>query len=168
MNMALNRLGVEAKATDGTFSPLTPERRAKARSLGYTVEAVSAGADAYSVAGTRGADGSTKGLATGDRGGSLPGVPVASAVAKAVNDGNGPDLFMAGTTYDARDIVARLSVALDKPVLTNNTDVEVDGDAVVVTTQVFGGTKLVKTKFTAGGTQIALFRPKSFVAGIGR
>src|SRR3546814_14613226 len=97
----------------------------------------------------------TRFRSTGDLGGCLPGVPGASAGAKAVNDGNGPDLFMAGTTYDARDSVARLSVALDKPVLTNNTDVEVDGDAVVVTTQVFGGTKLVKTKFTAGGTQIA-------------
>src|SRR3546814_2017455 len=73
-------------------------------------------------------------------------------------------LFPYTTLFRSRDIVARLSVALDKPVLTNNTDVEVDGDAVVVTTQVFGGTKLVKTKFTAGGTQIALFRPKSFVA----
>ncbi|HEY9559134.1 MAG TPA: electron transfer flavoprotein subunit alpha/FixB family protein [Acidimicrobiales bacterium] len=162
--MALNRIWVYAEATDGTVSPLTLELLAKARSLGDTVEAVYAGADADAVAGTLGAHGATKVLSTGDLGGSLPGVPVASAVAKAVNDGNGPDLFMAGTTYDARDIVARLSVALDKPVLTNNTDVEVDGDAVVVTTQVFGGTKLVKTKFTAGGTQIALFRPKSFVA----
>jgi electron transfer flavoprotein alpha subunit len=29
---------------------------------------------------------------------------------------------------------------------------------------VFGGTKLVRTKFTAGGPHIALFRPKSFAA----
>ena len=55
-------------------------------------------------------------------------------------------------------------MALDKPVLTNNVDLEVDGDAVVVTEPIFGGTKLVKTKFTAGGPHIALFRPKSFVA----
>jgi electron transfer flavoprotein alpha subunit len=55
-------------------------------------------------------------------------------------------------------------VALDKPVITNNIDIEVDGDSVVVTEPVFGGTKLVKTKFTATGPHIALFRPKSFVA----
>jgi electron transfer flavoprotein alpha subunit len=54
-------------------------------------------------------------------------------------------------------------VKLDKPVLTNNTDVEV-GDGIVVSTQIFGGTQIVKTKFAAGGPAIALFRPKSFVA----
>src|SRR5690606_25817295 len=59
---------------------------------------------------------------------------------------------------------ARLSVALDKPVITNNTDITVEGDDVIVTEPVFGGTKLVKTKFTAGPPHIALIRPKSFAA----
>jgi electron transfer flavoprotein alpha subunit len=162
--MALNRIWVYAEAADGKVHPLTLELLAKARSLGGTVEAVYGGADADAVAATLGAHGATKVLATGDLGGSLPGVPVASAIAKAVGDGNGPDLVMLGTTYDGRDIAARLSVALDKPVITNNVDIELDGDAVVVTEPVFGGTKLVKTKFTAAGPHIALFRPKSFVA----
>ena len=35
---------------------------------------------------------------------------------------------------------------------------------MVVTTPVFGGTKLVRTRFTAGAPYIALFRPKSFTA----
>ena len=162
--MALNRIWVYAEATDGTVTPLTLELLAKARTLGGAVEAVYGGADADAVAGTLGAHGATKVHCTGDLAGSLPGVPVASAIAKAVADGNGPDLLMFGTTYDGRDIAARLSVAVDKPVLTNNIDVELDGDAVVVTEPVFGGIKLVKTKFTAAGPHIALFRPKSFVA----
>jgi electron transfer flavoprotein alpha subunit len=162
--MALNRIWVYAEATDGKVSPLTLELLAKARSLAGTVEAVYGGGDADAVAATLGAHGAGKVLSTGDLGGSLPGVPVASAIAKAVNDGNGPDLMMIGTTYEGRDIAARLSVALDKPVITNNIDIEVDGDSVVVTEPVFGGTKLVKTKFTATGPHIALFRPKSFVA----
>jgi electron transfer flavoprotein alpha subunit len=162
--MALNRIWVYAEAADGKVHPLTLELLAKARTLGGTVEAVYGGADADAVAATLGAHGAAKVLATGDLGGSLPGVPVASAIAKQVNDGNGPDLLMLGTTYDGRDIAARLSVALDKPVITNNIDIEADGDSVVVTEPVFGGTKLVKTKFTAAGPHIALFRPKSFVA----
>jgi electron transfer flavoprotein alpha subunit len=162
--MALNRIWVYAEAADGKVHPLTLELLAKARTLGGTVEAVYAGADADAVAATLGAHGATKVLATGDLAGSLPGVPVASAIAKQVTDGNGPDLVMLGTTYDGRDIAARLSVALDKPVITNNIDIEADGDSVVVTEPVFGGTKLVKTKFTAAGPHIALFRPKSFVA----
>jgi electron transfer flavoprotein alpha subunit len=162
--MALNRIWVYAEATDGTVSPLTLELLAKARSLGGTVEAVYAGGDADAIAGTLGAHGATKVHSTGDLGGSLAGVPVASAMAKAIGDGNGPDLLMFGTTYEGRDIAGRLSVAIDKPVITNNVDVELDGDAVVVTEPVFGGTKLVKTKFTAAGPHIALFRPKSFEA----
>jgi electron transfer flavoprotein alpha subunit len=162
--MALNRIWVYAEAVDGKVTPLTLELLTKARTLGGTVEAVYAGADADAVAGPLGAHGATKVHATGDLAGSLPGVPVASAIAKAVADGNGPDLLMFGTTYDGRDIAGRLSVAVDKPVITNNIDVELDGDAVVVTEPVFGGMKLVKTKFTAAGPHIALFRPKSFVA----
>jgi len=162
--MALNRIWVYAEAADGKVSPLTLELLAKARSLGGTVEAVYAGDDADAVAGPLGAHGATKVHSTGDLGGSLAGVPVASAIAKAITDGNGPDLLMLGTTYEGRDIAARLSVAVDKPVLSNNVDIELDGDAIVVTEPIFGGTKLVKTKFTATGPHIALFRPKSFVA----
>lgn len=162
--MALNRIWVYAEAADGKVSPLTLELLAKARTLGGTVEAVYAGSDADAVAGPLGAHGATKVHSTGDLGGSLAGVPVGSAIAKAISDGNGPDLLMLGTTYEGRDIAARVSVAVDKPVITNNVDVELDGDALVVTETIFGGTKLVKTKFTAAGPHIALFRPKSFVA----
>jgi electron transfer flavoprotein alpha subunit len=160
--MALNTIWVYAEAADGKVSPLTLELLTKARSLGGTVEAVYAGDDADAVAGPLGAHGATKVHSTGDLGGSLAGVPVASAIAKAIEGGSGPDLLLLGTTYEGRDIAARLSVAVDKPVLTNNVDIEADGDSVVVTEPIFGGTKLVKTRFTAGGPYIALIRPKSF------
>jgi len=162
--MALNRIWVYAEATDGKVSPLTLELLTKARSLADTVEAVYAGSDADAIAAALGAHGATKVLSTGDLGGSLPGVPVASAIAKAVADGNGPDLLLLGTSYDGRDIAGRLSVAVDKPVITNNVDIEASGDDVICTEPVFGGMKLVKTKFTAGVPYIALIRPKSFVA----
>ena len=149
--MALNRIWVYAEAADGKVTPLTLELLAKARTLGGTVEAVYAGADADAVAGRarrpRRHQGPQPPATSPAR---CAGVPVASAIAKAVADGNGPDLLMLGTTYDGRDIAGRLSVAVDKPVLTNNIDVELDGDAVVVTEPIFGGTKLVKTKFTGG------------------
>jgi electron transfer flavoprotein alpha subunit len=161
--MAVNRIWVFAEATDGTVAPITLEILTKARELAGTVEAVIAG-DGADVAEALGAYGASKVYATGDLDGSLPGVPVASAVAKAIEGGDAPDLILLGTTYDGRDVAARLSVALDKPVITNNTDIAVEGDDVVVTEPVFGGTKLVKTKFTAGGPHIALLRPKSFAA----
>jgi electron transfer flavoprotein alpha subunit len=162
--MALNRIWVFAEAADGKVAPITLEMLTKARELGGTVEAVYGGGDADAIAGDLGAFGATKVYATGDLGGSLQGVPVASAIAAQIEGGNAPDLIMFGTTYDGRDVAARLSVALDKPVITNNTDIAADGDAVVVTEPIFGGTKLVKTSFTAGAPHIALFRPKSFTA----
>jgi electron transfer flavoprotein alpha subunit len=55
-------------------------------------------------------------------------------------------------------------VKLDKPVLSNNTELSVDGDAVVASTPIFGGTQIVRTKLTAGTPNIVLVRPKSFAA----
>jgi electron transfer flavoprotein alpha subunit len=162
--MALNRIWVFAEAAESDkVAPITLEMLTKARELGGTVEAVFGG-DASALAADLGAYGATKVYATGDLGGSLQGVPVASAIAQQVAQGEAPDLIMLGTTYDGRDVAARLSVALDKPVITNNVDVAADGDDVVVTEPIFGGTKLVKTRFTAGAPYIALFRPKSFAA----
>ena len=161
--MALSKVWVHAELTpEGEVAPISLELLAKAREIGDTVE-VFTGADGAAVAETVGAHGATKVHATGDLSGKLQGVHVAAALAAAISGGEAPDLIMAGTTYDGRDIAARLSVKLDKPVLTNNTDVEV-GDGIVVSTQIFGGTQIVKTKFAAGGPAIALFRPKSFVA----
>ena len=160
--MALSKVWVHAENTDSGVAPISLEMLAKAREIADTVE-VFTGGDGAAIAAEVGAHGATKVHATGDLSGKLQGVHVAAALAAAVEAGEAPDLIMLGTTQDGRDIGARLSVKLDKPVLTNNTDVEV-GDGIVVSTPIFGGTQIVKTKFAAGGPAIALFRPKSFVA----
>ncbi len=49
--------------------------------------------------------------------GSCPASPVATAIA-ADQRRQTPDLLLLGTTYEGRDVAARLSVKLDKPVLT--------------------------------------------------
>ncbi len=89
---------------------------------------------------------------------------VAAAMAARIQGGDAPDVILFGTTYDGRDVMARLSVALDKPVLTNNTEIEADGDALVVTTQIFGGSLLARTTFTGAGPFLVSVRPKSFPA----
>jgi len=158
--MAISNIWVFAEAIDGKVKTITLELLAKARTLGGEVTAVFGG-DGASVAEELGAHGATKVLATGDLGQAMPGVAIASAIAAA---GQAPDLFLIGTTYEGRDVAARLSVKLDKPVLTNNVEVEVDGDTVVATTPIFGGTQLVRTKFTGAGPHLVLVRPKSFAA----
>jgi electron transfer flavoprotein alpha subunit len=161
--MALSKIWVHAEAVDGTVANITLEMLAKARELADTVECFYAGPDADAVAAAVGAHGATTLHSTGDLNGGLTGVHLAAAVAEAAGSA-APDLIMFGSTQDGRDTIARLSVKLDKPVLTNNTNVTVDGDSIVVETQIFGGTQIVKTKFAAGGPALASFRPKSFVA----
>mgnify|MGYP001190397322 CR=1 FL=1 len=159
--MALSTVWVLAEARDGKVLPITLEILAKAREIADNVEAVFGG-DGASVAAELGAHGATKVHATGDLGGALLGVPVAAAIAAAVEGGAAPDLIMFGTTYDGRDVAGRLSAKLDRTVITNNVGVSVDGDSVVVVEPVFGGATNVSTRFSGPGPHLAMFRPKSF------
>ena len=55
--------------------------------------------------------------------------PVVRIGTKAVIDGgDAPDLVLFPQNYEGRDVVSRLSVKLDRTVLTNNVDVEINGD----------------------------------------
>src|SRR5262245_57289897 len=161
--MEIDKIGVFAEAADGKVATITLESLAKARELGGTVEAFIGGAG-DAVAAELGAHGATTVHATGDLGDGLAGVPVAAAVAAAIEAGSGPDVVLLGTTYDGRDVAGRLSVRLNAPVITNIVDlVERDG-ALVGVEPVFGGTQNVYTKFTGDATKVFLVRPKSFAA----
>ena len=160
--MALSKVFVHVEMQGDTVAPITLEVLAKARAIADSVECF-VGGDASGIADVLGAHGATKVHATGDLSGAMQGVAVAAALAALV-ESEAPELIMFGTTYDGRDIAGRLAVKLDKPVITNNTDVEVDGDSIAVSEPIFGGSQIVKTKFTAGAPAVAIFRPKSFVA----
>ena len=165
--MALSTIWVLAEAAEGKPLPVSLELLTKARELAGTVEAVAWGADTAAIAPTLGAYGASAVHDIGDLGGALPGVPVAAAVAAAVQGGTAPDAILIPHTYDGRDIAARLSVKLDRPVLTNVTDLKLDGDTLVVGTAIFGGTQLVDTVFTGGGPGIVVVKPKSFAPSEG-
>ena len=153
---------VFAQASDGVPTTGTLELLTKARSLG-TVSAFFGG-DGASIAGALGEYGAAKVYATGDLAGKLPGVAVASAMKAVIDGGDSPDLIIFPQSTEGRDVVARLSVKLDKTVLTNNVDIAIDGAAVSVTTPIFGGNVLVTTSFTGSAPYLAAFRPKSFAA----
>ncbi len=162
--MTLSTLWVYAEVSDGEVSSTTLELLTKARDLADTVACVYAGDDADDVADVLGEYGAETIYQTGDLDGALVGVPLAAAIAAAVEAGDGPDAVLLGTSYDGRDVAARLSVKLDRPVITNVVDVEVDGDSLVGTEPIFGGATDVKTSFTGDGPFIMLVRPKSFTA----
>ncbi len=161
--MTTSKIWIVAESADGKVLTSTLELLTAAHATGATVEVIISG-DGAAEAAELGSFGASKVYATGDLGGSLLGVPVASAIAALVAGGNAPDLILVAQTYDGRDIAGRLSVKLDKTVLTNGVGISVSGDSVVVDHAVFGGSKIVKASFTGAGPHIALIRPKSFAA----
>ena len=88
--MAIAKIWVVAEIADGSVVTSSLELLTAARATGATVEAVVAG-DGADVAAELGSFGASKVYATGDLGGALLGVPVASAIAALVAGGNAPD-----------------------------------------------------------------------------
>jgi electron transfer flavoprotein alpha subunit len=159
--MALNNIWVFAQASNGAPTSATLELLTKARSLSSNVVAIIGGDGAS--AGVLGEYGATKVYAI-NHGSTLPGVAIASALKSVIDGGETPDLIMFPQNYEGRDVMARLSVKIDKTVITNNVDISDSGDGVTVVTPIFGGNTLVSTTFTGAGPYLAAFRPKSFAA----
>ena len=160
--MGIPKIVVYAEAEGDKPATSTLELLTKARELADTVECVYVGTNADALAGVLGEHGATKVHAV-DPGDVLPGIVGASALAGLVAAG-APDAVLFAQSYDGRDAIARLSVKLDRPVLTNGTDLKVEGDALVVGTAIFGGNTLVDTAFEAEKPFLAAIRPKSFAA----
>lgn len=160
--MGLGTVWVFAEAEGDKPATSTLEMLTKAREIAATVECVYVGGNADSLAGALGEHGATKVYAV-DPGDALPGVVGAAALAALVET-HSPDLVLFAQTYDGRDALARLSVKLDRPVITNGTTLAVEGDVVTVGTAIFGGNTLVDTQFTGPKPHLAGIRPKSFAA----
>lgn len=161
--MTIDNVWVFSQESGGEPTTASLELLTKARSLGGSVTAFVAG-DGAAIAAALGEHGAAKVYSTGDLDGQLPGVSVAAAMKAVIDGGDSPDLVMFPQSYEGRDVMARLSVQLDRTVLTNNVDVSVSGDTVSVTAPVFGGNLMVTTSFSGSGPYLAAFRPKSFAA----
>ena len=159
--MAVSTVWVLAEPNEtGAPTTTTLELLTKARELASNVQAVAWGDAATGMAGALGEHGATRLLHVAEVGDGLPGPSVAAAMASKV-EGGGPDVILMPQSYDGRDIAARLSARLDRPVLTNVVDLS-GGDAPESCHAVFGGAKIVKARFTGDGPQLFLVRPKSF------
>ena len=96
-----------------------------------------------------------------DSGDALPAAPVAAALADLAGE-SGPELIMFGQAYTDRDVAGRLAVRLGRSLLSNASDVALDGDGVVTTHEIFGGTQLAKASVAGPGPHLVIVRPKSF------
>jgi electron transfer flavoprotein alpha subunit len=162
--MSVDKIWVLAEVADGAPITTSLELISQARTMAGTVEAVAWGDGTAAVAPTLGEYGVTTVYDVGDLAGALPGVPVAAAIAAAVEAGNGPDAILFPATYDGRDIAGRLSVKLDRPVLTNVVGLVAADGGLVSEHAIFGGSQVLSAKFTAEGPQIFVVRAKSFAA----
>jgi electron transfer flavoprotein alpha subunit len=132
----------------------------KAATLGRA-EAVVLGAAANDVAPTLGAYGAEKVYvhadATYDTYLTLPAVDTLSSLLKQ----HTPDLLLMATTYDLRDIAARLNVRNNLGLITDATDLAFADDQLMVTVP-WGGETVVTATHPQSGTGVVLTRPKAF------
>lgn len=162
--MAINKIWVVAEVAEGVPIPAAIETLTGARGLAGTVEAVTWGEGAEGAAASLADYGAEVVHKVAGTEGKLASAPVAAALAAACCGGEGPDAILIPQTYEGRDIAARLSAKLDRPVLTNVVGMEKKEDVLVTEHQVFGGATIVKAKFTDDGLGIFLVKPKSFAA----
>lgn len=158
----MDRIWVLAEQRDGVPSTVALELLAAARGLAGNVEAFTWGADAATAAAVLGEHGATKVYDAGDLGESLAGPRVAAALEATMESAGAPDAIFVGQTYDGRDVAGRLSVRIDRPVLTNVVGLSEEGGSLHSEHAIFGGTKALKARFSAQGPGIYLIRAKSF------
>ena len=133
---------VFVEEANGAPAPVGLELLTKARDLGGVTAVFLGGSDdAIAELGRYGA-GSVYRLTGGD--GVLPAAGVAAALADLIAT-ESPDIVLFGLTYTDRDVAGRLSARLGKPVVSNASDLRLDGDSVVVITEIFGVTPDIGT-----------------------
>jgi electron transfer flavoprotein alpha subunit len=161
--MSLDKVWVVVDRSVDKASAASLELLSKARQLATTVEGITWG-DAGPLAAEVGAHGAGALHTVADLGGGLPGPAVGAAVAAQIAASGGPDAILVPQSYDGRDIAGRLSARIDRPVLTNIVGLEAGDDGLVSEHAIFGGTEVLKARFTGSAPGIFVIRAKSFAA----
>jgi electron transfer flavoprotein alpha subunit len=165
----LDRVFVVAEQRQGAATSHALELCAAGRSIAAQVAAFTWGDGAADVPAQLGAHGAGKVFDLGSLGDHLAGPRVAAAMAEAVA-GEAPAAVLAPTSYDGRDVAARLSARLDRPVLANVVGLERDEGCggLVSSHMLFGGAMVARARFTGPPPGIFLVTAKSFKAGEAR
>ncbi|HTI13430.1 MAG TPA: electron transfer flavoprotein subunit alpha/FixB family protein [Dictyobacter sp.] len=155
-----NTIWVLVELEDGTPVRSSLEVLSKAATLGQA-EAIVLGAGATKVAPTLGIYGAEKVYAhadaTYDQFLTLPAVETLSSLITQHH----PSLLLLATTYNLRDIAARLSIRNQMGLITDATDIAFTDNDIHVTVP-WGGETVVTATLTAQQAGIVLTRPKAF------
>ncbi|HEX4203874.1 MAG TPA: electron transfer flavoprotein subunit alpha/FixB family protein [Ktedonobacteraceae bacterium] len=152
---------VVVEVENGAAARSSLEVLGKAAKLGRA-EAIVLGAAAAEVAPTLGEYGAEKVYihadAAYDEYLTLPAVETLSNLLKQQQ----PDLLLMATTYELRDIAARLNIRNNMGLITDATDLAFEADGKLQVTVPWGGETVVTATHPQQGTGIVLTRPKAF------
>lgn len=152
---------VVVEIENGAAARSSLEVLGKAAKLGRA-EAIVLGAAAAEVAPTLGEYGAEKVYVHADAAYdeylTLPAVETLSNLLKQQQ----PDLLLMATTYELRDIAARLNIRNNMGLITDATDLAFEADGKLQVTVPWGGETVVTATHPQQGTGIVLIRPKAF------
>lgn len=155
-----NTIWVVIELEEGQPARSSLEVLGKAAQLGRA-EAIVLGSAAAEVAPTLGEYGAEKVYVHADAAYdnylTLPAVDTISDLLKQ----HQPSLLLLATTYDLRDIAARLNIRNNMGLITDATDLSFEGETLSVTVP-WGGENVVTATHPQQGTGIVLTRPKAF------
>jgi electron transfer flavoprotein alpha subunit len=163
-DLMANKIWVLAEQLDGRPLSVTLELVSAAAGFARVVEGFTFGENAAGTAEVLGRHGMARLVDLGAMSGVLPAARVAAALAAALADAEEPpDAIFFPTTYDGRDIAARLSAKCDLPVLTNVVGLHDQDGALVTEHAIFGGAQLLQARITDAAPALLVIRSKSFV-----
>jgi electron transfer flavoprotein alpha subunit len=160
--MPLDTIWVVVDRQGSRVAPVSLELLTKAKGLAARAEGVVWG-EAQVLAAEAGLYGAQALHTVGHLADRLPGPAIAAAMADRIKAGEGPDAILIPHNYNGRDIAARLSARIDRPVLTNIVGLTDDG-GLQTHHAIFGGTEILTARFTGQGPGIYVVRAKSFPA----
>ena len=159
--MNMGSIWAVAEQRNGQPLPIAFELLGAARDLTDDVRAITFGQGATDAAEVLGEHGARSIVELGDLAPGLPAPRVAAALAEMVAEER-PKAVLFGTTFDGREIAARLSARLRRPLLANVIDLELTDDGPVAHHGLNGGEELATTRFINAEPGIYLLQPKCF------
>ncbi|MBT8215153.1 MAG: electron transfer flavoprotein subunit alpha/FixB family protein [Acidimicrobiia bacterium] len=152
---------VFSSEVEGAPSPTSLELLTKARSLDTDVAAVYLGTSIEEAATVLGAHGAATVYHLSPAG-ALPAAGAAGALAELAS-AESPRAILFGMGPDDRDVAGRFSARTGTAVVANAIDIRLDGDTLIASNEILGGTVRVDTE-VADRPGIVIARPKAFAA----
>jgi electron transfer flavoprotein alpha subunit len=153
---------------DGALRKVSTQMLTRAREVaaetGGTVAAVALGPGASATAEAAGAYGAATLYAwDAEEATGYVTLPMVEALEQVVEASGATRLLFPSSDF-FKDVAARLAIRIDGGIITDASGLDVDGDDLVVTKEVFGGATITRSKVAAGRPALIGVKPNAFAA----